>query len=84
MTGIVAIQHINWMLRLEQGYAPPLISMFAVLVAAIGTFSGVFFGWRKDRREARDAALNAQELELRIKELESTLGSVACETGPDK
>lgn len=39
----------------------------ALFVSAVAAFSGVFFGWRKDRRDVR-------ELELKLRELEHRLG----------
>lgn len=43
-----------------------IVAYGALLISAVTAFSGVFFGWRKDRREAR-------ELELRVRELEQQL-----------
>ncbi len=61
---------VDWKMHLEQGYAPPLISLVGILVAAIGTFSGVFFGWRSDRRQARELQLKLAELERKLVGLE--------------
>ena len=73
LMGIVLIQYVDWKMHLGQGYAPPLISMIGVLVAAVGTFAGVFFGWRNDRRQAKEVSVKNQEMELRIQEFEAKL-----------
>ena len=64
--GVVA--YIDWKMHLEQGYAPPLISLFGVLIAAIGTFTAVFFGWRSDRRQAKELELKMTELEKKLEQ----------------
>ncbi len=47
-----------------------LVSIAGVCVAAIGIFAGIVFGWRSDRRQAREAVLRVKELELKITELQ--------------
>jgi hypothetical protein len=56
----------QWML-LQSGVTWRELSQALTLVlTAIGTFSAVFFGWRLDRRQARELELKIKELELKI------------------
>jgi hypothetical protein len=43
----------------------PLATLF---LTAIGTFAAVFFGWRGDRRQARELELKVKELEIKLQE----------------
>jgi hypothetical protein len=43
------------------------------LLSAVVAFSGVFFGWGTDRREAKDLKLKVKGLEIKLHDLESKL-----------
>ena len=59
----------------DQQFAFPaiLIGVGGLLLAAITTIAGVYFGWRKDRREARLLQLQVEKLTFENAELESRL-----------
>ena len=63
--------------NLDTGILMIVGSTLASAVAAIGTLSGVYFGWRKDRRDAAEAKLNSEELALKIRELEKKLNEAS-------
>jgi uncharacterized membrane protein YbhN (UPF0104 family) len=50
-----------------------ILAYGALFLSAVAALSGVFFGWRKDRREAKDLELKTKELEIKLRELESRL-----------
>lgn len=43
-----------------------LITVGALVVAALANFFGIIFGWRKDRREAKEYRLRIADLERRL------------------
>jgi NADH:ubiquinone oxidoreductase subunit H len=50
-------------------YLLAITPFLAVIVSAIGTSGTIFFGWRADRRHARELALKVAELEATLSRL---------------
>ena len=44
-----------------------LAAIAAFVLTALTTFSGIFFGWRLDRRQAKELQLKVTELESKLK-----------------
>lgn len=42
-----------------------ILAIGGIFLASVTTFTGVYFGWRRDRREARLLELKLHELEAR-------------------
>jgi len=50
-----------------------LLTMGSVLISGVTAFTAVFFGWRQDRRQARDLELKTKELQIKLLELQHKL-----------
>ena len=46
------------------------IALAALIVSSMTAFSGVYFGWQDDRRDAAESELRVRELQLKVAELE--------------
>lgn len=52
-----------------------VIAIITPLASIIALCFGVIFGWRSDRRQAKEADLRIQEMSLKIQQLEKQLDS---------
>ena len=50
-----------------------IFSNGGMIVGALVVFSGVFFGWRKDRMDAQALELKRKDLEIKLRDVESRL-----------
>jgi hypothetical protein len=49
------------------------IALAALIISSVTAFSGVYFGWQSDRRDAAESELRVRELQLKVNQLERTL-----------
>ena len=49
-----------------------VISAISVVIAAVGTLSGVLLGWRSDRRQAREHGLKMEQLKTDLERTRTT------------
>lgn len=76
LIGLIAFGYIQNIRDIEASWFQSLVAFGAVGVAAltfivssIGTASTILLGWRMDRRQAHEAALKIEQLELQVREL---------------
>jgi hypothetical protein len=68
---VAAAQHAD--LLSEEQITRTFFANGGMLLGAIAVFSGVFFGWRIDRRQAKDLEQRSIDLEIQLRDVQRRL-----------
>lgn len=82
LMGILSL--ISALAKLLEVARPVLTVEYGTLaISALTAFSAIYFGFRQDRRAARETEIRAKELEIRLLEMEHRLSGQAKPRAPN-